>query len=216
LSGAIGFYGGTFDPVHMGHLRSALEVREQLGLARVSLMPNRLPPHRQQPEVAAALRLKMLELAVRGIDGLAVDDRELRRQGPSYTVSSLAELRAESPQRPICLILGSDAFFALPSWHQWHQIIELAHIVVIHRPGHAVVPEGPLADLVAGHQAETVAQLHNQPAGLLWFQPVTQLDIASSQIRELLHAGANPRFLLPDVVYAYIYRHDLYCGEPSK
>ncbi|MCG2634217.1 MAG: nicotinate-nucleotide adenylyltransferase [Gammaproteobacteria bacterium] len=210
MTGAIGIYGGTFDPVHLGHLRSALEVRNGLGLDQVNLMPNRSPPHRDEPGVSAAARLQMLQLAVRGVDGLGVDDRELRRQGPSYTVTSLEELRTESPQRSLCLILGSDAFFGLPQWHQWHRVIELAHIVVVQRPGHAVVPEGPLSDLVAGHRAESLELLRRQPAGWLWFQPVRQLEIASSEIRKLINSGENPRFLLPDVVYAYISRHDLY------
>lgn len=198
--GPIGVFGGTFDPVHHGHLRTALEVLEGCGLEQLRLVPAHVPPHRPQPRAPADLRLEMLRRAVAGEPRLVVDDRELRRGGPSYTVDTLAELRAEVGTRPLCLVLGADAFLGLPGWHRWRELPGLAHLVVVERPGTRLEPDAALAGLLAGRRSPDAAALARSSAGLLWQQPVTPLDISASAIRALLASGGDPRFLVPEAV----------------
>ncbi len=207
----IGILGGTFDPVHFGHLRPALESLESLGLAEVRLIPCGQPPHRSPPRAAAAERLAMLELALAGQPGLRVDVRELERPGPSYMVDTLASLRAELGATPLCLLLGSDAFLGLPGWHRWQELAQLAHLVVMHRPGWelSAVP-APLAQLLEANRVQNPAALAAQPAGAILFQPVTQLEISATAIRDTIAAGRSPRYLLPEAVWERIRAHGLY------
>lgn len=209
----VALLGGTFDPVHVGHLRAALEIRDALGLGQVRLVPARVPPHRPQPQASAEQRLALLRLAVRGVPGLTVDERELRRDGPSYTVDTLTGLRAELGRRPLCLLVGDDAFRGLPDWHRWEALFELAHLVVVQRPppaGQEPTLPAPLQQALQGRQADDPQALSRQPAGLVWQQPVPPLDISATRIRSLLKAGANARFLVPDACLRYIRHHHLY------
>lgn len=207
----IGILGGTFDPVHFGHLRVALEALETLGLAEVRLLPCGQPPHREPPRAAASARRTMLELALAGQPGLRVDLRELERPGPSYMVDTLASLRAELGAAPLCLLLGSDAFLGLPGWHRWQELPALAHLVVLHRPGASLVDvPPPLAALLAERQVHTPAALVARPAGAILQLAVTPLDISASAIRTLIGAGRSPRYLLPEVVWDYIRTQGLY------
>jgi len=208
----VGILGGTFDPVHFGHLRSALELLENLGLAEVRLIPGGHPPHRAPPRASASARLAMLELAVAGQPGLQVDTRELERAGPSYMVDTLTSLRGEVGTKPLCLLLGADAFLGLPSWHRWQELLQLAHLVVMHRPGWELTEDlaAPLAQLVATQRVHEAAALAAQPAGALLLAPVTPLDISATAIRELIATGRSPRYLLPDAVWEHIQAHDLY------
>ncbi|HXH03271.1 MAG TPA: nicotinate-nucleotide adenylyltransferase [Candidatus Competibacteraceae bacterium] len=210
----IAILGGTFDPIHHGHLRPALELLEELNLAEVRFIPNALPPHRRQPAASSAQRLAMVERAIAGQPGFALDDREFKRAGPSYTVDTLTELRAElGPQRPLCLVVGRDAFLGLPTWHQWRRLLELTHIVVMERPGHATPEfEEPLAAVVEARAVRTAAAIAEAPAGRVLFWPTRVLDISSTQVRALLAQGRSPRYLLPDSVWDYIRAHDLYRG----
>lgn len=206
----IGIFGGTFDPVHFGHLRPALEVQQALGLNEVRFIPAGQPPHRETPYASTPQRLSMLRAAIEDQPGFVVDERELRREGPSYMVDTLASLREEVGQTPLCLILGYDAFLGLPGWHQWNSLIELAHLVITHRPGwnHDEL-EDALQSLVK--QCETgVERLSEQAAGGLLFVPVTQLDISATIIREQIRAGQDIRYLLPDTVYRIIREQKLY------
>ena len=206
----IGIFGGTFDPVHFGHLRPALEVQQALGLNQVRFIPAGQPPHRETPYASTPQRLSMLRAAIEDQPGFVVDERELRREGPSYMVDTLASLREEVGQIPLCLILGYDAFLGLPGWHQWNSLIELAHLVITHRPGwnHDEL-EDALQSLVK--QCETgVERLLEQAAGGLLFVPVTQLDISATIIREQIRAGQDIRYLLPDTVYRIIREQKLY------
>ncbi|CAG0940990.1 nicotinate-nucleotide adenylyltransferase [Gammaproteobacteria bacterium] len=198
--GPVGVFGGTFDPVHHGHLRTALEVLEGCGLEQLRLVPALVPPHRPQPRAPASLRLEMLRRAVAGEPRLVVDDRELRRGGPSYTVDTLAELRAAVGTRPLCLVLGADAFLGLPGWHRWRELFALAHLVVVERPGTRLEPDAELAAWLAGRRSEDAAALTASSAGLLRMQPVTPLAISASAIRALLAGGGDPRFLVPEAV----------------
>ena len=140
----IGIFGGTFDPVHYGHLRSAWELLQDLRLAEVRFVPSATPPHRDRARAAARLRLKMVETAVAGQPGFTVDAREFEREGPSYTVDTLSEIRAEHVQQSLCLIVGTDAYAGLMTWHRWDEILELAHIIVAHRPGWELPRSGQL------------------------------------------------------------------------
>lgn len=198
--GPVGIFGGTFDPVHHGHLRTALEVLEACHLSAVRLMPCAVPPHRPPAVAPAELRLRMLRAAVAGERRLMVDERELRRPGPSYTVDSLVALRAEAGGRPLCLVLGADAFLGLAGWHRWREIVALAHLIVVHRPGWELVATGEVATLLAGRRSDDVQALSRVPAGVIRVQTVTALDIAASAIRARVAAGGDPRYLVPDPV----------------
>lgn len=203
----IGIYGGTFNPVHYGHLRTALEVKEIFGLAQLRLIPCRLPPHRQQPDVDGEQRLKMLQLAIADTAELQIDRRELDRAGPSYMIETLRSLREENPQAKLILFIGTDAFASLESWHQWQHLFDLAHIVVMTRPS-CIMPD--LADFFRQRLYTNRRQLQQHMAGGLFFQAVTALDISATAIRRLIAEGRNPKFLLPDQVIAYIRNHQLY------
>lgn len=210
----IGLLGGTFDPVHVGHLRAALEIRDALDLAQVRLVPAHVPPHRPQPVASAAQRLAMLRRAVRGVAGLTVDDRELRRAGPSYTVDTLTDLRAQLGRRPLCLLVGDDAFRGLTTWHRWPALFELAHLVVMQRPlmvGEPVQELPPaLAQAVDGRRADSAQALAMSPAGLVWRQALPPLDISATRVRAALRTGRSARFLVTDSCLRYIRRHHLY------
>jgi nicotinate-nucleotide adenylyltransferase len=214
----IGVFGGTFDPIHLGHLRTALELYETLRLKEVRLLPCAIPPHREQPVASAEQRLAMVRLAVKGQPGLLVDDRELYREGPSYTVYTLRSLREEFPHQPLCLILGADAFLGLDTWHCWQDIPELAHLVVVHRPGwelphsknqSSAVSEN-LTTLLTERRVQDASQLARQSAGNILFCTVTQMDISSSGVRYLVSSGRSPRYLLPDDVLDYITKEAIY------
>lgn len=206
----IGIFGGTFDPVHFGHLRPALEVQQTLELNEVRFIPAGQPPHREQPHATTEQRLSMLQAAIDDQPGFMVDEREIHREGPSYMVETLTSLRKELGQVPLCLILGYDAFLGLPRWHQWQQLIELCHLVITHRPGwnHDDL-DGVLQSLQQQHEV-TPEKLSGQAAGGLVFVPVTQLDISATGIREKIQAGQDIRYLLPDPVYEMIKEQQLY------
>ncbi len=203
----IGIFGCTFDPVHYGHLRSALEVKELFGLTEVRLVLNAQPPHREQPAATALMRLQMLELAIKNQPGLLIDTRELNRQGASYMVDTLKSLRQEFKNEPLLLFIGSDAFNQLKTWHQWPHLFDFAHIVVMTRPGFAIQN---LDDFFKAKLATQPTELTHVSAGKLYFQQVTQLDISATAIRNMIAEQQNPGFLLPDTVIAYIRQHQLY------
>jgi nicotinate-nucleotide adenylyltransferase len=206
----IGIFGGTFDPVHFGHLRPALEVQQALGLNEVRFVPAGQPPHRDTPHATIPQRLSMLQAAIDDQPGFVVDEREIQREGPSYMVDTLASLREEVGQLPLCLILGYDAFLGLPGWHQWSRLTELAHLVITHRPGwnHDDLDE-VLQNLVQQHEMG-LEQLSQHAAGGLVFVAVTQLDISATTLREQICAGQDIRYLLPDPVYQMIKMQKLY------
>ncbi|HEB57931.1 MAG TPA: nicotinate-nucleotide adenylyltransferase [Gammaproteobacteria bacterium] len=209
----IGLFGGTFDPVHFGHLRPAVEVREALQLDELRLVPCGVPGHRAPPLASAEQRLAMLRAAIQGVAGLRVDTREIAKPTPCYSVETLEALRQQYPGRPLVLVIGMDAFATLDNWHRWRDIPRLAHLVVAHRPGwqaddlYGHPRLGPL--LQAGY-CEQVAALRRQVAGRIFFQPVTQLDISSTRIRALLAAGKDVSFLLPARVIEVIQQQRIY------
>jgi len=212
--GPIGILGGTFDPIHYAHLRLAEEMADGLAVDQVRLIPASVPPHRATPRVTAADRLAMTRLACAGNPRFLVDDRECRRQGPSYTVDTLLELRAElGSERPFCLLMGVDAFLGLPTWSRWENLFGLTHVVIAHRPGFDLDPAGmpqALAQQLEARGVTKLSQLHRAAAGLLWLQPITPLDISATAIRAAIQGERSPRYLLPDSVLDYIHRKTLY------
>jgi nicotinate-nucleotide adenylyltransferase len=207
----IGIYGGTFDPVHYGHLRTALEVQEAAGLDEVRFIPCREPPHRQAPEASPEQRLNMLELALsNGEPGFRLDTRELDRPGPSYMVDTLASLRREIGSRPLCLIVGLDAFHGLPSWHRWRELFDLAHVIVMRRSGSEAGFSEQLAPLIRERMSGEAGRLKDKAAGAILLVDVTQLDISATRIRDALKSGKSPRYLTPDPVLNFIRAARLY------
>jgi len=216
---AIGILGGTFDPVHYGHLRLAQEAADKLRLSEVRFIPSGTPPHRALPGATAEDRLAMVRLAVAENSLFTVDERELRRSGPGYTVDTLKELREQAgTDQPLVLLTGADAFLDLATWSRWHQLFDLAHIAVAYRPGFPVdtwqmrMPQ-PLA---AEYQARLMQQplgVHTAPAGGIVVVPIAALDISATLIRDSLRRGATTRYLLPDAVIQYIQEHGLYSQD---
>lgn len=204
--------GGTFDPVHFGHLRPALDVQQALEIPCVHLLPCRVPPHRDSPQGSSEQRLELLRLAVVDEPALDIDTRELGREGPSYMVDTLESLRAEKGEKSLCLALGMDALLGLQSWYRWREIAKLCHLVVMQRPGRQWPKQGALADLVSKARTGALRQLHERPAGCIFGVPVTQMAVSSTQIRELLAAGKSPRYLLPDAVLNRIKQEKWYAN----
>ena len=212
----VALLGGTFDPVHLGHLGLADDARRTLGVDEVRLMPAGDPPHRNAPGASGAHRMAMLRLAVERHPGLAIDDRELRRRGKSYTSITLDELRAEDPVRPLILILGADAFRGLPTWHRWRDLLSLAHVAVAARPRDpfdAALPD-ELLPLWRERRTADVGDLLSAPAGRILVVPIVPRDISASAIRTALSRGGadalSVRALLPPAVWDYIALHRLY------
>ncbi|CAI8990684.1 putative nicotinate-nucleotide adenylyltransferase [Pseudomonas sp. IT-P253] len=206
----IGVLGGTFDPVHIGHLRGALEVAESLALDELRLTPSARPPHRDTPQVSAKDRLAMVECAVAGVAPLVVDARELQRDKPSYTLDTLELMRAElAAQDQVFLLLGWDAFCGLPTWHRWEELLQHCHILVLQRPDADSEPPDALRNLLAARSVSDPLALKG-PSGQIAFVWQTPLAVSATQIRQLLASGKSVRFLVPDAVLAYIDAHGLY------
>ena len=216
----IGIFGGTFDPVHFGHLRSALEVGEACGLERVVLIPAAMPPHKGRGAMAAAAdRLRMIELAVAGASGLAVSDMEIRRAGLSYTIDTVRYFQSESPDGEIVLIMGLDAFLEIETWKSFREILSIVPVIVMSRPtprgGRAESDrervKGVLGGIVSPEAVvETTKGLQAPGFKPVTVQPVTALDISSTRIRELVGAGRSIRYLAPAAVVEHIRTKGLY------
>lgn len=206
----IGILGGTFDPIHFGHLRMALELYQALDLAEVRLIPCYQPVHRKLPVATPAQRLDMVTKAIADEPVLKVDSCEIDRQGPSYTIDTLKGLHAKNANTPFAIIMGIDALLGFSSWHKWEEILKLAHLVVAHRPQYQLPQTGVIADLLKERLTENPAALHQVAAGNILLHPVTALEISSTDIRKQIAEGKNPRFLLPDSVYSYIKQHGTY------
>jgi len=208
----IGILGGTFDPVHFGHLRPALEIQQLLGLEEVRLVPCNIPPHRPQPLASPGQRLAMLQAAVEWHPVFRIDTREFDREGPSYMLDTLKSFREEMAAAGLCLLLGMDSFLSLPAWHRWRELIDYCHIVVMTRPGSALPDAGELADFISHYRVVDAARLQTRTAGMLWFHAVTVLDISGTQIRRLLATGKDAGFLMPREVMDMIIREGLYAS----
>jgi nicotinate-nucleotide adenylyltransferase len=213
----LGMLGGTFDPIHYGHLRLAAEVKTALSLPEVRLIPARSPPHRNPPVAAAAHRLAMTALGCAEFAGLAADGREVEREGPSYTLQTLEALRAEQPALPIALLIGADSFAGLTQWWRWERLFTLAHFVVVERPGAtpAALAMPPALEVHWQRRLTTdPARLERTLAGSIVRVNITPQPIAATAIRAALARGtdgrAEVRGLLPAAVLDYIDRNQLY------
>lgn len=208
----IGLLGGTFNPVHIGHLRAALEVAEFMALDELRLIPSARPPHREAPQATAEQRLAMVRLAVASEPRLTVDDRELKRDKPSFTYDTLESVRAElAAGDQLFLLLGWDAFCGLPSWHRWQELLEHCHILVLQRPDADSEPPEALRDLLAARSENDPLSLAG-PGGQISFIWQTPLAVSATQVRQLLAQGRSVRYLVPDAVLAYIQAQGLYSG----
>ncbi len=206
----IGLLGGTFDPIHCGHLRLAIEMKEQLGLSRVLLIPAHLPPHRDTPQVDAPTRLALVRAAIDGIPGLEVDDRELQRAEASYTIETLRSLHGEHPGQRYCLLLGMDAFCHFNSWYQWQDILQFCHLGIAGRPGSSRPQAGPVAKLLAHSQINEVAGLDTTPAGKIIIREIPALEISATGIRQNIATKRTISFLVPPKVQQIIREKWLY------
>jgi nicotinate-nucleotide adenylyltransferase len=206
--GAIGLLGGTFDPIHNGHLRVAIEAQETLKLDHVRLLPLNVPGHRAPAQASVEDRCAMLRASV--APPLIVDDTEIERGGVSYTVDTLEHLRSKFARRPLCLIVGLDAYLTLPSWHRPQDILRLAHIIVAARPDVATTSSDALDELIGNAQSADVTEFIDQLAGRVFFLDLPLLPIASSDLRRRCLAGLNIRHLVPDQTADYISEHQLY------
>ena len=219
----IGLFGGTFDPIHFGHLRPALDVMEALGLQQIRWIPAHRPPHRGAPRLTAAQRAEMVTIAIADQPGFVMDDCELRRHEPSYTVDTLMTMRTRyGAELPLVLLLGSDAFAGLPDWSRWQSILDLAHIVVMQRPGETFDRQKFPAGFFTGMTTKDPADLQKLPAGKLFEISVTQLDISATDIRQRLKRGQSVRYLLPEPLVDYldihqqIFKENLACHSQGR
>ena len=209
----IGIYGGTFDPLHFGHLRTAVEVKEALSLDELRLTPCGMPAHRHRPVASPLQRQRMLEMVLERNPepGLRLDDRELRRSGPSYMVDTLRSLRDEYPHASLCLVVGADAFQGLDRWSRWESLFELAHLVVMVRPEAGVgALSKALEQQLSIRKTNNPLRLRETAGGYIYEVAVTQLAISATRIRQLIASGASIRYLLPDNVLEYIQAEGLY------
>jgi len=209
----IGVYGGTFDPIHYGHLRPALEILEAFALSQIRFIPCGQPPHRTPPHATAAQRLAMVQRAIEGVAGFVSDAREIERDGPSYMIDTLRSLQAELPDQELCLLLGMDAFAAFHTWHDWRGVLPLCNMLVMHRPEFEptqVIQAPELKQLMADSLVQDTSLFVSSGAGKLMFYPVSQLDISSTRIREAIKQQHSVRYLLPDSVIALIEQDSIY------
>ncbi|TMP82065.1 nicotinate-nucleotide adenylyltransferase [Pseudoalteromonas phenolica] len=206
----IALFGGTFDPVHLGHLNMAEQCVAELGLSELRFLPCAIPVHKAQPKITDTHRLNMLELATQGKRAFTIDKRELERQGPSYSLLTLQEYRGEQPNSSIIFLMGMDSFNSLTSWYEWQAITQLCHIVVYQRPGEAYKPNPALANYMEQAQVETSELLLTKKAGHCHFLTGPSFDAASSDIRKLINNQKPMEQFLASSVIDYIRTHQLY------
>ena len=204
------YFGGTFDPVHYGHLRCADEAREKLGLKNLHLLPAGTPPHRACPQTSTRQRLDMLKLAQTEFPALKIDERETRREGPSYMVETLQELRAEFPQQPLLLLIGQDAANLLHTWFHWQQLFSLAHIVILTRPSIKMEYRHDVAEQIQQRlHVDPQKLLRSQAGGVLQLE-VASIDVSATNIKKLISQGRSLRSMMPAAVINYINENRLY------
>lgn len=219
----IGIFGGTFDPVHFGHLRVTIEILENFDLEELRLIPCSTPPIKNAAVASNEQRLEMLRLAIAGQKNVTIDNIEIHREGPSYTFDTLAAIREKLPDVQLYLFLGTDAFLSLNRWHRWHDILELAHIIVIHRPGWDIDSaelanniDEDIKSILRTRLVHDKTALKKKEAGNIVFFPIRKLDISSSEIRDLIRNGKSPLHLLPQDVLDFIYARNLYSAQGAS
>jgi nicotinate-nucleotide adenylyltransferase len=208
----IGVLGGTFDPIHFGHLRPALDVLQNVGLEQIRFLPNNIPPHREQPWLSRDVRKQLVSMAIADVPQFVLDERELNREGPSYMVDTLTELKAQFADDALCLIMGMDAFAGFTQWHQWQSILGLCHLIITTRPGSAMFDSNEM-DFGEHHTrlkdriVSDVNTLQARQHGQILLQSTTLLDISASQIRASLSNGKSIQYLLPENVREFLQQH---------
>ncbi|MGB0466092.1 MAG: nicotinate-nucleotide adenylyltransferase [Pontibacterium sp.] len=211
MNDAVVFMGGTFDPIHNGHLRTALEIQQWLNVEQVRLVPSKSPVHRGEPGCTSEQRLAMVRQSVENEAALVADAREVESEQLSYTWLTLQSLRQEiGEQRPLCLVMGMDVYLSLSGWHQWQHFLDYCHIIVVARPGYQFAPDDTMARYTALHAVTDKHCLLQNPCGHVLIHEMTLLGISATQIRRLVASDQSPRYLLPDPVWTYIKKHNLY------
>lgn len=202
----IGVFGGTFDPVHYGHIKPALSVQQALNLTQIRFVPNRIPPHRDVPWLNSEQRLSLLKCALQNIPDVCIDERELHREGPSYMVETLQSLKQDMPDEALCLIIGMDAFYGITDWFKWKSLFDLCHLIVTTRPG---FDQASISDHMSSEDYAYLRQRMTQDVnalspletGKILLQSVPQLDVSSTQIRtKLLNNEEVSQWLPGDVI----------------
>lgn len=206
----IGIFGGTFDPIHYGHLRTAIELQQILDLSEIRFVPCQTPVHKETVFASAEHRLNMLKLALQSTPDFVVDPREVYRDTPSYMIETLQSLKQEFPDTPLLLIMGSDAFSQLPTWHEWQSLIDYCHLLVVLRPGYRLELDTEMQNYYDKHKLMDASELEERQSGGIYVQTVTALDISATMIRTQIGAKLSPKFLLPDRVLDYIVEQNLY------
>jgi nicotinate-nucleotide adenylyltransferase len=205
------FFGGTFDPIHYGHLRPLEQLAKEIALQQIILLPNHVPPHRPQPQASAQQRLEMVRLAVANHPHWRVDDRELQVVRPSYTIDTLNALRNEyGPQQPLAFIIGQDSLLNLSSWHRWQELLAVSHLIVLARPGYQQPLPEHLQQWLQGHQTFSAAALTATPCGNIYLADTALWDIAATTLRQRFKQGLSCHDLLPEPVECYIKTQGLY------
>lgn len=205
-------YGGTFDPIHYGHLNSVTALAKQISLSQVIIMPNNVPPHRPQPEASSEQRKRMVELAIADNPLFALDCRELERATPSWTVETLEQIRAEKGhQQPLAFIIGQDSLLSLVHWHRWEELLSLCHLLVCQRPGYPLTMETPeQQQWLDIHRTHSIEQLHQKASGKIFIAPTPLYDIAATTVRQRLASGESCEDLVPSAVLDFIHQQHLY------
>ncbi|MGL9720223.1 nicotinate-nucleotide adenylyltransferase [Symbiopectobacterium sp.] len=208
----IAYFGGTFDPVHYGHLRPVTALADEIGVTRITLMPNNVPPHREQPEATAQQRKRMVELAIAETPLFSVDDRELQRITPSYTIDTMEMIRAEMGDNiPLAFIIGQDSLLTLHAWHRGQDLLKVCHLLVCARPGYRTTLDTPEQQAwLEAHSAENAAALHTQPHGLIYLAHTPLVTVSATDIRQRRQKGEPCDDLVPPAVLHFMDAHDLY------
>ncbi|EFB74236.1 nicotinate-nucleotide adenylyltransferase [Providencia rustigianii] len=205
-------FGGTFDPIHYGHLRPVEALAKQVGLQRVILLPNHVPPHRPQPQASPMQRLEMVQLAVQNNPLFTIDTRELQKSTPSYTLETLSELREElGSTQPLAFIIGQDSLLSINTWYGWEQLLDKCHLLVCARPGYSTHFADPqMQQWLNQHQTDNPRQLSLQAKGLIFIADTPLVNISATEIRQKLSSGDSCNDLIPNAVLEYIQAHHLY------
>ncbi len=207
----IGVLGGSFDPIHHGHLRLALEAYYRLKLDHIRLIPLKIPVHRSSPFADGKHRSIMIQKAIDGLEQIILDDRELQREDDSYTIDTLISLREQFPDHPICLLMGRDSFSTLDRWKDWQELLNYAHIIVASRHQIDKQPFNIAINLLLNsHQTYSMDDLHSNTHGKILRMQIPLLDISSTELRSAMQSRSEIRYLVPDSVIEYIHEEALY------